>query len=227
MVFHEQKPLSPLPPPPKSIPSPAPYTLQQSKNTDLVPAESLPTESLSRASVSMKDSTEVLPSPNAALPKDIHAAPKKAEKKAGQRRASKPKKQISSSSSLVQVDISKSVLNDINGIVASQSGLSSETIVSKVPGQHLEKMYGKHCSDTKTSGSNKTGQGQSCSSNHSGAPQGGAENSRASRKRANSVLSQDEPQKKKARHFMRCSDQDKYLCEVCSKPDCGECENCK
>ena len=108
------------------------------------------------------------------------------------------------------------------------SGHSTKGVVSKAPyGQNLENFgeSSKHCYDglsgTETSINNKTSQGSS------GASQGGAENLGASRKRANYDSLQDQLQKKKARHFMHCSGQDKYLCEVCSKPDCGECENCK
>ena len=35
-----------------------------------------------------------------------------------------------------------------------------------------------------------------------------------------------EPQKKKTRKFTRCPPHMRYLCEVCSKEDCGICNNC-
>ena len=34
------------------------------------------------------------------------------------------------------------------------------------------------------------------------------------------------PKKKPRRKFVRCQGQIKYMCSVCSKPDCGECSNC-
>lgn len=36
----------------------------------------------------------------------------------------------------------------------------------------------------------------------------------------------NEPQKKKSRKFTRCPPHMRHLCEVCSKEDCGECNNC-
>jgi hypothetical protein len=32
--------------------------------------------------------------------------------------------------------------------------------------------------------------------------------------------------KKRRRRFTRCQGQKKYMCGICSKPDCGECSNC-
>lgn len=36
----------------------------------------------------------------------------------------------------------------------------------------------------------------------------------------------DGPRKKKPRILSRCSEQQKYLCTVCSKEDCGKCTYC-
>ena len=42
-----------------------------------------------------------------------------------------------------------------------------------------------------------------------------------------SEVESDEPLKKKPRTLSFCSEQQKYLCSVCSKKDCGECAYCR